>query len=143
MYEIKKILNLCFRWHILRTYPFVVEVTFKCMDLFQNQHFISCIMAIASHLIFLKYFSKYYIYWMCLIFRFADTWISQGESLLDNVLVFSGRRQTEVWMMVFFIPSHCVCLIYCQKDYFKCSEKLLLGIVCAMFNSYILIFHLL
>ena len=25
----KKILNLCFRWHILRSYPFVAEVTFK------------------------------------------------------------------------------------------------------------------
>ena len=24
-----KILNLCFRWHILRSYRFVVEVTFK------------------------------------------------------------------------------------------------------------------
>ena len=25
----KKILNLCFRWHILRSYHFVAEVTFK------------------------------------------------------------------------------------------------------------------
>ena len=25
----KEILNLCFRWHILRSYCFVVEVTFK------------------------------------------------------------------------------------------------------------------
>ena len=25
----KKILNLCFKWHILRSYRFVVEVTFK------------------------------------------------------------------------------------------------------------------
>ena len=28
----KKILNLCFRWHILRSYCFVVEVTFKWKD---------------------------------------------------------------------------------------------------------------
>ena len=28
-YEIKKILNLCFRWHILRSYRSVAEVTFK------------------------------------------------------------------------------------------------------------------
>ena len=26
----KKILNLCLRWKILRNYPFVAEVTFKC-----------------------------------------------------------------------------------------------------------------
>ena len=25
----KKILNLCFRWHILRSYRFVADVTFK------------------------------------------------------------------------------------------------------------------
>ena len=25
----KKILNLCFRWHILRSYSFIVEVTFN------------------------------------------------------------------------------------------------------------------
>ena len=26
----KKILNVCFRWHILRSYRFIAEVTFKC-----------------------------------------------------------------------------------------------------------------
>ena len=26
----KKILNMCFRWHVLRSYHFVAEVTFKC-----------------------------------------------------------------------------------------------------------------
>ena len=31
----KKILNLCFRWHILRSYCFVAEVTFKdCIGIF-------------------------------------------------------------------------------------------------------------
>ena len=29
IYETKKILNLCLRWHILRSYHFVVKVTFK------------------------------------------------------------------------------------------------------------------
>ena len=26
----KKILNLCFRWHIFRRYRFIAEVTYKC-----------------------------------------------------------------------------------------------------------------
>ena len=32
----KKICNLCFRWHILRSYRFVVEVTFKEINFEQN-----------------------------------------------------------------------------------------------------------
>ena len=32
----KKNLNLCLRWHILRSYHFVVEVTFKVAEFFWN-----------------------------------------------------------------------------------------------------------
>ena len=41
----KKILNLCLRWHILRSYHFVVEVTFKLHYVFSlnnYSHFLSC-----------------------------------------------------------------------------------------------------
>ena len=34
----KKNLNLCFRWHILRSYRFVAEVTFKYMILSYNRN---------------------------------------------------------------------------------------------------------
>ena len=34
----KKILNLCFRWHILRSYHFVAEVTFKLDALLHKTH---------------------------------------------------------------------------------------------------------
>ena len=36
-YEIKKILNLCLRWHILRSYCFLAEVIFKSKATFQEE----------------------------------------------------------------------------------------------------------
>ena len=34
----KKILNLCLKWYILRSYHFVAEVTFKRLQLYENDY---------------------------------------------------------------------------------------------------------
>ena len=54
-YEIKKILNLRFRWHILRSYHFVAEVTFL-MSLRNN--FLKLSKWYCALLIFLKIFNQ-------------------------------------------------------------------------------------
>ena len=60
----KKILNLCLRWHILRRYCFVAEVTFKCITLTDGYCSYEC-----SLIYFIK---KYGIYSHLVLFESHD-----------------------------------------------------------------------
>ena len=67
----KKTLNLCFRWHILRSYCFVAEITFK------SSSFVECFLQIEHFLQVECFFVgwRFLIVWMCVF------WLNVFENL--------------------------------------------------------------
>ena len=87
-YEIKKILNLCLRWNILRSYRFVAEVTFKSISyVWVYAHFWFCLLI--SFLSFSHFF--FFFKWWQMPFSF-NSYESLLLFLISNSYIFYLRK---------------------------------------------------
>ena len=88
----KNILNLCFRWHTLRSYQFVAEVTFK----------------VASRVQKIEVFKKGWNFASC-------SCLLASLQVASWKIIFSWRKETS------FFPLFLLWIIFCCTEVLECA----------------------